>query len=262
MAFFFMDIFIFTFKKKRIVFSMGYRLLILLLFALPSCASVSVKKSELLTASPPKKTPARIFVKPPTFYDPGLRVDRSAANLEAFKSDLQEKFTRQLVRRLSRYVSPAQAVASTAPLPRGNFWLVEGRFDRINQGSRLLRSVFGFGAGGTKLDMSVVVYDLSKTAPRPILLIETTGGSNATPGAIGTATYFMTGPTALFSLGNLFEGTRTGLTFDTIRTAREIAASLSEFLSEQGAPLPAGTLHPRRLRNSPSGTRPFASAGT
>jgi len=262
MAFFFMDIFIFTFKKKRSVFSMGYRLLILLLFALPSCASVSVKKSELLTASPPKKTPARIFVKPATFYDPGLRVDRSAANLETFKYDLQEKFTRHLLRRLSRYVSPAQAVASTAPLPRGNFWLVEGRFDRINQGSRLLRSVFGFGAGGTKLDMSVVIYDLSKTAPRPFLLIETTGGSNVTPGAIGTATYFMTGPMALFSLGNLFEGTRTGLTFDTIRTTREIAAALSEFLSEQGAALPAGALHPRRLRNAPSGMQPVASAGT
>lgn len=259
-----MNIFIFAFKKKRIVFSMGCRLLILLLFALPcSCASVSVKKSELLTASPPQKTPARIFVKPPTFYDPGLRVDRSAANLATFKYDLQEKFTRHLVRRLSRYVSPAQAVASTAPLPRGNFWLVAGRFDRINQGSRLLRSVFGFGAGGTRLDMSVVVYDLSKAAPRPILLIETTGGSNATPGAIGTATYFMTGPTALFSLGNLFEGTRTGLTFDTIRTTREIAASLSEFLSERGAPLPAEAIHPRRLRNAPSRTQPPASsAGT
>jgi hypothetical protein len=251
---FFMDIFIFTFKKKRIFFSMRYRLLILPVLALLcSCASVSVKKSQLLTADPPKKAPARIFVKPPSFYDPGLRVDRSAANLEQFKYHLQEKFTRNLVKRLSRHVSPAQAVASTVPLPQGNFWLVTGRFDRVNQGSRLLRSVFGFGAGGTKLEMSVVVYDLSKTTPRPILLIETTGGSNATPGAIGSVTYLMTGVTALFSLGNLFEGTRTGITFDTIRTTREVAASLSEFLSNQGAPSPGGTLHPRRLHSDPAG---------
>ena len=101
--------------------------------------------------------------------------------------------------------------------------------------------------------MSVVVYDLSKTMPRPILLIETTGGSNATPGAIGTAAYFATGVTALFAAGNLFEGTRSGLTFDTIRTTREVAASLSEFLSERGALSPEKALRPRRLRNSPSG---------
>jgi len=233
---------------------MGYRPLLLLLFTLLcSCASVSVKKVELLTTRPPAKAPATIFVKPPTFYDPGLRVDRSGAKLEVFKYELGEKFTRNLVRRLSRHVSPARAVAATAPLPRGNHWLVTARFDRINQGSRLLRSVVGFGAGGTKLNMSAVVYDLSKTTPRPLMLIETTGGSNATPGAIGAATYFATGVTALLSVGNLFEGTRSGLTFDTILTAREVAAALSEFLYERGALPPEKLVRPRRLRNSTSG---------
>jgi hypothetical protein len=248
----------FHLQEEMKSFSMGYRPLSLLLCALLcSCASVSVKKIELLTASPPTKAPARILVKPPAFYDPGLRVDRSGAKLEKFKYELQEKFTRNLVRRLSKHVSPAQAVAATAPLPRGNYWLITGRFDRVNQGSRLLRSVVGFGAGGTKLDMSVVVYDLSKTRPRPILLIETTGGSNATPGAIGTAAYFVTGVTALFAAGNLLEGTRSGLTFDTIRTAREVAASLSELLAERGILAPEKALRPRRLRNSPPGVQPF-----
>ena len=257
-----MDIFVFTFKKKWNLSSMAYRPLSFLLCALLcSCASVGVKKIELLTARPPTKAPAKIFVKPSTFYDPGLRVDRSGAKLEKFKYELQEKFTRNLVRRLSKHVSPAQAVAATAPLPRGNYWLIRGRFDRVNQGSRLLRSVVGFGAGGTKLDMSVVVYDLSKARPRPILLIETTGGSNATPGAIGTAAYFVTGVTALFSVGNLFEGTRSGLTFDTIRTTREVAASLSEFLADRGVLSPEKALRPRRLRNSPPGVQPFNPAG-
>ena len=238
-------------------FPMGYRCLILLLCALLcSCASVSVKKVELLTARPPTKAPEKVLVKPPTFYDPGLHVDRSGPKLERFKYELQEKFTRNLVRRLSKHVSPAQSVAATAPLPRGNYWLITGRFDRVNQGSRLLRSILGFGAGGTKLDMSVVVHDLSKTAPRSILLIETTGGSNATPGAIGTAAYFVTGVTALFSAANLLEGVRSGLTFDTIRTAREIAASLSEFLFDRGALSPEKAIRPRRLRNSPPGARP------
>ena len=232
---------------------MGYRCPFLLLCALLcSCASVSVKKIELLTARPPTKAPAKILVKPPTFYDPGLRVDRSGAKLEKFKYELQEKFTRNLIRRLSRHVAPAQAVAATAPLPRGNYWVITARFDRVNQGSRLLRSVVGFGSGGTKLEMSAMVSDLSKARPRSFLLIETTGGSNATPGAIGTAAYFVTGVTALFSLGNLLEGTRSGLTFDTIRTAREIAASLSEFLFERGVLSPEKAIRPRRLRNSPA----------
>lgn len=252
-----MDIFVFSFKKNW-VFSMGYRPLVLLACALLcSCASVSVEKTDLLTTHPPTKAPAKILVKPPTFYDPGLRVNRSGARLATFKYELQEKFTRNLVRRLSRHISPAQAVAATAPLPRGSYWLITGRFDRVNQGSRLLRSAVGFGAGGTKLDMSVVVYDLSKAKPSPILLIETTGGSNATPGVIGTAAYFVAGPTALFSAGNLFEGTRSGLTFDAIRTAREIAASLSEFLSERGAVSPEKALRPRRLRNPLPGSQPL-----
>ncbi len=86
-----------------------------------------------------------------------------------------------------------------------------------------------------------------------MVLIETTGGSNATPGAIGAATYFATGVTALLSVGNLFEGTRSGLTFDTIRTAREVAAALSEFLYERGALPPEKPVRPRCLRNSTSG---------
>ena len=98
---------------------MGYRPLLLLLFTLLcSCASVSVKKLELLTERPPTRAPATIFVKPSIFYDPSLRVDRRGAKLENFKYDLEEKFTTHLVRHLSRHVAPAQAVAATAPLPQ------------------------------------------------------------------------------------------------------------------------------------------------
>ncbi len=217
-------------------FLMRYTLSCFLLCGLlSSCASVSIKKFELLSERPPTRAPARILVKPSIFYEPTLRVDRHGAKLENFKYDLQEKFTSHLVRQLSRHVAPAQAVAATAPLPQQNYWLIRGRFDRVNQGSRLLRSVVGFGAGGTRVDMSVVIFDLSGRKPRPFLLIETTGGSNAAPGAIGTAAYFVTGVTALFSASGLLEGTRSGLTFDIIRSAREVAAGLSQYLSERGA---------------------------
>jgi hypothetical protein len=223
---------------------------------LSSCASVGVKKIELLTRRPPSRPPASILAKPPTFYEPTLRVDRSGARLENFKYDLQEKFTRHLVRRLSRDVAPSKAVATTAPLPRGNYWLIKGRFDRVYQGSRLLRSVVGFGAGATRLDMSVLVFDLSGAKPRPFLLIETTGGSNAVPGAVGTAAYLVTWVTALFSADGFLEGTRAGLTFDTIRTAREVAASLSAYLLERGS-LPS-----RQAGSSLTSQRVPGSSGT
>ncbi len=222
---------------------------LLLCAALCSCASVSVKRSELLTRRAPARIPGRILIKPPTFYDPGLRVDRSGLNLQTFKYELQEKFTRNLVQRLSRDIAPAHAVASTAPLPQGNYWVIATRFDGVNQGSRLLRSVVGFGAGGTKLNVSVVVYDLSKRKPRPFFLIETTGGSNAMPGAIGSVAYLVTGVTALFSAANLLEGTRSGISFDTIRTTHEVTAALSEFLYGQGALSPEQTIRPKRTKS-------------
>jgi Domain of unknown function (DUF4410) len=224
--------------------------LLLVSAALCSCASVSLKKVDVLTTRAPSKLPAQIFVRPPEFYDPWLRVDRSGARLDTFKHEMQERFTRHLVRRLSRSIAPAQPVAATAPLPKGNFWLITSRFDRINQGSRLLRSVVGFGAGGTKLEMTVVVFDLARKPPRPFLLLQTTGGSNASPGALGTATYFLTGVTALFAAPNLFEGTRSGLTFDTLRTVRQIVAALSEYLVERGALPPENRLPAKRLRGA------------
>ena len=224
--------------------------LCLLCVALCSCASVSLKKVDVLTTRAPTEAPSKILVKPPEFYDAAIRVDRRGTRLDTFKHEMQERFTRHLVRRLSRHVAPAEAVAATAPLPRGNFWLIVSRFDRMHQGSRMLRSVIGFGAGGTKLEMTVMVYDLSKRPPRPFLLLQTTGGSNAAPGAIGTATYFATGVTALFSAGNLFEGTRSGLTFDTLRTVRQIVAALSEYLVERGALPPDKRLRSKRLRDA------------
>jgi hypothetical protein len=231
---------------------MSFRLFVsLLALSLCSCASVSVRKTERLTEKAPVRVPEKIFVRPFEFYEPALRVDRSGEGLEWLKNDLREKFTRHLVRRLKRHIAPAAAVAATAPLPTGNYWLIEGRFDRVNQGSRMLRSVVGFGFGGTKLETSIVVSDLSGKKPRPFLLIQTTGGSNASPGAIGTVGYFASGVTALGSAGNLVEGVRSGLTFDTIRTTKEATAAVSEYLSRQGAIPQKKALGPKRIGTLP-----------
>ena len=187
-------------------------------------------------------------------------------DLIAFKHEMEERFTRRLVRRLSRHVAPAEAVAATAPLPREISGSIVSRFDRIDQGSRMLRSVVGFGAGGTKLETSVVVYDLSRRPPRPL-----PPPSNdrrlecCTWRDWNRETYFATGVTALFSAGNLFEGTRSGLTFDTLRTVRQIVAALSEYLVDRGALPPDKRLRSKRLRGATqqdhSARRDYRDAG-
>lgn len=227
---------------------------------LSSCASVSVTSTEKLIHSAPRRLPEKILVQPFTFDDSQLRVDRSGPALQRFKYELQEKMTRHLVKRLPKYVAPAVPVAATAPLPKGNFWLVKGRFERINQGSRLLRGVVGLGAGGTKLETKVSVYDLSTRPPTCFLVIETTGGSNISPGVIGSSTFFLTGITALYSFANVAEAIRTGVTFDTIRTSREVTASLSEYLYQQGAIPYENAIAPKRPGRIPQGPWPSRPA--
>jgi len=195
--------------------------------ALCSCASVGVRSSQRLSDTPPRKAPAAIFVKPLAYYEPNVAVDRSGTKLSDFQYDFQEKFTRFLTSRLSDGIAPASAMAATAPPRRGNYWLITGQFDRVSQGSRFLRSFAGFGLGGTKLDTTIVVSDMSGPTPRPFLVIRTSGGSNAVPLLLGFP--------------------RSGLTFDAQRTAREVTAAISEFLYQQGAVPYEYAVAPRRL---------------
>lgn len=220
---------------------------ILIACLISSCASVSVRDVTRLSPKLPSRLPSKVFVAPFSFSDEALRVDRSGAALEEFKSHLSELMTRNLVRRLPRYVAPAEAVAANARLPRGNYWLIRGNFDRVSQGSRLLRSVVGLGAGATRMETTVVVYDLSGRRPSPFLRIVTTGGSNISPGIGGVVTIFLSGPTALTNLFNMLDGVLSGVTFDSVRTTREVNAALSEYLYQRGAIPAQKATGPKRL---------------
>ena len=61
--------------------------------ALTSCASVSVKRTEILLKNPPQKLPKTILVKPFSITESGLRVDRRGDDLEAFRMALRERMT-------------------------------------------------------------------------------------------------------------------------------------------------------------------------
>ena len=62
--------------------------------------------------------------------------------------------------------------------------------------------------------------------------------------------------------GNLLEGVRSGVTFDVIRTTRQIAGSLSEFLHDRGALPEDKVLRTKRVRSSPAKTESSAPQGS
>jgi len=237
--------------RSPLIFS-RLSLAVLLAYFLSSCASVSVKDAACLDPNPPSRLPEKVLVAPFSFSSQEIRVDRSGADLEDFKTNLCELMTRNLLLRLPKAVAPAEAVAVNAPLPQGNFWLIRGNFDRIYQGSRFLRAVVGLGAGATLMETTTVVYDLSGRHPRPFLRIVTTGGSNISPGIGGVATIFLSGPMALTNLFNVVDGARSGISFDTVRTTREVNAALSEFLYQRGAIPHKKVARPKRLGKLPN----------
>jgi hypothetical protein len=200
-------------------------MLVGLAVALAGCASVSVKNLDAGgTSFPPAIKPNVIYVLP---FDTGygeFKVDREGAELADFKQNLQQMMSAALTAEIPEHLVPAQAVNFIPG--QSNAWVVCGRFIRVNQGSRLLRSTVGFGAGGTKMETQVFVYNLADNATAPFLTFQTTGGSGASPGMISA------GPVgaAVGAVG----GAAKGVTEDTERTSRAITAALSDYMYKNG----------------------------
>jgi len=162
-----------------------------------------------------------------------FKVDREGAELDEFKQNLQAMMQTASVTDLSHRLITAVPAARDQGFQPENAWLIRGRFTKVNQGSRLLRGAIGFGAGGTKMETNVSVYDLNQNSNTPFLTFSTTGGSNAEPGAVTGAA---TDPVVL-AIGVVASGAggvAHGLTEDTARTAREITAELSDYMYRSG----------------------------
>ncbi len=215
-----------------------------LCLGLCSCASVSVRETIPL-AEPPSKPPQTIFVQTFEFEEDMLRVGRRGDELEQFKRTMQQEMTTNLLERIRKYIAPAQAISTETGVPRGNSWLISGRFARVNQGSRFLRGVLGFGSGGTKMDVTVTVSDLSGRVPKQFLMIQTTGGSNAMPGAVvGVVSW----PATITGAHGLIAG----LSTDCRRTAREITSALAQYMKKHGLQVADGVPKPK-----PKGSLPW-----
>jgi len=209
------------------------------------CASVSVRKAEFQPGSKPPATPEKIYVRP--FVVEGLRVDRKGADLDVFASEFQIAFSEKLAERLAKNIAPAQAIGPEETVPKSNAWLIEGSFQRVHQGSRALRAILGWGLGGTKMECVSRVYDLRYSRKEPFAVIETTGGSNAEPGAIFSGPFGAAPRLVVTSVTS-------GVTADSRRTARMITAALSEYLAKAKAPLPTKPMRAKRLGELPGVT--------
>jgi hypothetical protein len=195
-------------------------------FLVTGCASVSVKEDKW--SKERLAMPTRVYVADFEVPADTLDVDRTGPELEEFRQTVVKNFTDELSERITERIAPAVPLTK-GQRPSKGAWIVEGRLLRINQGSRLLRSVVGLGAGGTKMEARTTVSAVgARGARRKIAEIETTGGSNAEPGMLTFPTPIGGGIRALVSLA------KTGVTADQKRTARMITAAMAEQLETQG----------------------------
>jgi hypothetical protein len=143
-----------------------------LILGLAGCASVGVRNPTQGAANP--RSPSQIFVAE---FDAGkgiFQVNRSGDELVAFEQKTAGALADRLVADLSKSVVPASR-QNDSSRPRGDAWLITGEFVRVSQGSRALRGLIDLGAGGTKMETIVRVYDLSGRSKEPVLQFETTG---------------------------------------------------------------------------------------
>ena len=175
-----------------------------LIALLAGCASVSVDEKSVQISTPLKKYSA-IYVQAFDSSKGIWNVDRTEHELEEFKKNAGLELQRMMI---ERFPEIAPTMEAPAALPHSGL-LVTGEFTRVNQGSRALRMGIGFGAGGTKVETVVRLYDLAVSTTEPAATFKTTGGSNAEPGWAGG--------------GVISAGTNsTGLQTDWERTSREI----------------------------------------
>jgi hypothetical protein len=218
-------------NRRKVFFALG------LLWSLAGCASVGVRNPQETTGSP--KLPKQILVADFATSQNVFHVNQKSIELGALQQKTTNVLANYLVSDLSKSVMPA-ARQDGSRSARTNAWLITGEFVRVNGGSRELRGLVGLGLGGTKMETVVRVYDLSRSSKAPVLQFETSGGSNAEPGAL-VGGMFGALPNALRNAG------ARGITDDTARTAREITAMVANYYAKNGGQLPVASRKPKIL---------------
>jgi hypothetical protein len=159
-----------------------------------------------LSPNPPKILVARFNTDTARWLTNRHGDGNEYSQLSDFKKEFQNKFQQILIERLQKVAPASQVWLDDIP---NEGWLVTGDFITVDQGSRLLRTVPGFGAGETTLQTKVYVYDLSQSKTHYVLSFDTGIPEKKKSAGAGSGE----GPP-----GDVVSG----LTMDSERTAREI----------------------------------------
>jgi hypothetical protein len=210
--------------------------LILLLVALTGCSSVSVLQEKENKALAPTKRPGALYVQP---FEVRRGVEFDAASAKPDEDPRQRvaaMVTAGILSHADELVAPGRKLEAGAALPAEGL-LVKGNILRVRQGSRALRVGIGFGAGRTRLETSVRVFNLAASQTEPWLRFETTGGSNMEPGVVGA---LVPSPVAIPIAASVIGGAVTagaigmkGITQDAVRTGRVITTAVHDKLAER-----------------------------
>ena len=103
-------------------------------------------------------------------------------------------------------------------------WLVEGRFINADEGNRAARSVVGFGAGSTNMQVEVSVTDLSSADRGPFAVFGSSSKTGKAPGAIITKNPYV--------LAAKFVMSKRAPERDVKKTARKIAEVLVKMVAD------------------------------
>lgn len=227
---------------------------------LAGCSSVSIHEESENAALAPSSRPAVLWVRP--FEVPrGTEFDAAAkAPEDDPRIRVGQLVAQGVLSRAEKWVAPGKLLAVGEPAPVGGL-LVEGKILRVRQGSRALRLGIGFGAGRSLLETSVKVFNLDRSATEPWMVFETTGGSNSEPGLIGMVVPSpVSVPIAVTLLGGTAAAgaiTGKGVTEDSLRTGRTVAAAVHERLAARTTVRKAASVKRLGKLSTPAGELSF-----
>ena len=201
------------------------------------CSSVSVLQERENTALAPSARPGLLYVRPFEVRR-GAEFDAAAAKAnEDVPAKVGSLVADGIMSKAGEWVAPGRLLEPGAATPSEGL-LVRGKILRLRQGSRALRMAIGLGAGRTRLETSVRVFNLAASTTEPWLSFETTGGSNMEPGIAGA---LVPSPLTIPIAVSVASGAVTagaigakGVTQDALRTGRVITAAVHDKLVAGG----------------------------
>jgi hypothetical protein len=142
---------------------------------------------------------------------------------------------------------PAERAKRDSPVPAGSL-AITGQFLNVDEGNKLRRTVIGFGAGQSRVDIQVQMYGYglgpagsSQTGPTKLADFQTAADSGSMPGALVTAgagaaaSGGMTAGVAAANVGiSGVKSYRSAMGQMTSRSAEQAVAYMSEFFGRQG----------------------------